>query len=335
MPRRTIDTNRFSRKMRERVVDRTHKKLLISNFLGSRQENDLSKPPNCRGLGRVRHFHRSTSLGWPSNPLPIDPAARALGTAPNAESVRAQAFQLGACNWRCWYCFVDFTLLSADDRRGEFLTTDELVELYIAEADRPSVIDLTGGQPDLVPEWVVWMMGSLERAGLADRTFLWSDDNLSNDYFWRFLKPAEIAKIQAYQNYAKVCCFKGFDEESFSFNTYAPLEEFSRQFSLLARFVELGIDVYCYAIFTTPNDQDIQSKIESFVDRLQEIHPNLPRRLVPLEVQDYSPVQSRKLSDTHERALSIQNQVVAAWQESLDRRFTTDELKQDIAHVPI
>lgn len=333
MPRRFIDTETFSKKLRERAVDTTRKKLLVTNFLGSRQENDLSVPPNCRGLGRIRHFRRSTSPGWPPNPLPIDPAAKALGTPPNAETVTAQAFQLGACNWRCWYCFVDFTLLSADGRRGEFLTTDELVELYTAETDRPKVIDITGGQPDLVPEWVPWMMQSLERAGLAETTFLWSDDNLSNDYFWRLLTPAEISRVQAYRNYAKVCCFKGFDEESFSFNTYAPPEEFDRQFSLLARYVELGIDVYCYVIFTTPNNQDIQTKVESFVNRLQDIHPNLPRRLVPLEVQEYTPVRSRNLSEMHERALSIQNQVVVAWQENLDRRFTSDELKQNIAHV--
>ena len=49
------------------------------------------------------------------------------------------------------------------------------------------VLDLTGGQPDLVPEWILWMMCELRARGLERKVYVWSDDNLSNDYFWRFL----------------------------------------------------------------------------------------------------------------------------------------------------
>ena len=65
------------------------------------------------GFGRIRHFRRSTSPGWPSNPLPIDPACKFLGT-PAEDVARAQVFQNAVCNWRCWYCFVPFELLSAN-----------------------------------------------------------------------------------------------------------------------------------------------------------------------------------------------------------------------------
>jgi hypothetical protein len=44
---------------------------LITRFYGTEHEKDLSEPPNCDGLGRVRHFVRQTSMGWPPNPLPL------------------------------------------------------------------------------------------------------------------------------------------------------------------------------------------------------------------------------------------------------------------------
>jgi len=94
-----------------------------------------------------------------------------------------------------------------------------LVDLYLDQENIPKVIDLTGGQPDLTPEWVPWMMECLTNRGLADDVFLWSDDNLSNDYFWRFLTPQQIQTVADYKMYARVCCFKGIDEESFSTGT--------------------------------------------------------------------------------------------------------------------
>src|SRR2546429_33627 len=97
-----IDTDALSRKYRARVVDPDTKRILVSRIGGSKQEGDLTKPPNAGGLGRVRHFYRRTSPHWVSNPLPIDPASSRLGL-PVRDSITAQVFQNAACNWRCWY----------------------------------------------------------------------------------------------------------------------------------------------------------------------------------------------------------------------------------------
>src|SRR5438309_2029737 len=107
MELKLLDTEALSAKYRLAAVDREKKRLLITNFYGTEQEQDFTEPANCRGFGRVRHFRRMTSTGWPTNPLPIDPACRALGLGP-VDVIRAQVFQNAICNWRCWYCFVDF-----------------------------------------------------------------------------------------------------------------------------------------------------------------------------------------------------------------------------------
>jgi uncharacterized Fe-S cluster-containing radical SAM superfamily protein len=327
-----IDTDGFSATLRRRGINRETQQVLVTNFRGSAQEQDLSEPANCDGFGRVRHFRQSTSPSWPPNPLPIVPAARALGIAV-PELIRAQVFQNAVCNWRCWYCFVDFPLLAGDPKHSSPLTATELVDLYLAEADRPPMIDLSGGQPDLVPEWIAWMLAELRGRGLD--VYVWSDDNLSNDYFFTQLTRAERAAIERDERYAKVCCFKGFDERSFAFNTKAAPELFARQFELMRRLLnETPLDLYCYVTLTNPVGDGVAERIAAFVDRLQDVDRNLPLRTVPLEISVFTPVAPR-LTDAHRRSLSIQNEAVAAWNEEIERRFAAAERATAIVDVPL
>src|ERR1044072_9796296 len=80
-----IDTDAYSAQLRSRAVDVAGGRILVTNFLNTEQEKDLTEPANCDGFGRIRHFKRSTSNGWPSNPLPIDPACNAPGLPHRSE----------------------------------------------------------------------------------------------------------------------------------------------------------------------------------------------------------------------------------------------------------
>lgn len=328
-----IDTDTMSARYRHAAARPGERKLLVTDFRGSEQEQDLTEPANCDGLGRIRHFRRQTSAGWPPNPLPIDPAARFLGVAPG-DLVRAQVFQNAVCNWRCWYCFVPFNLLAAHPAHSRWVSADELVGLYLREAGRPAVIDLSGGQPDLVPEWVPWTMRTIRDRGLEGTIYLWSDDNLSNDYFWRHLGLEDIELIRTFQGYGRVGCFKGFDCESFGFNTAADPVLFDRQFDLLGRLIGLGIDVYAYVTLTTPRTDGVGDEIARFVDRLQLIAPLLPLRVVPLEVQVFTPVRNR-LSPARRASLAHQHDAVAAWMRELERRFPAELRNLSIVDVAL
>jgi len=329
----SINTETFSATMREKAIDVANQRLLVTNLRGSQQEEDLSEPANCDGYGRVRHFRRLGSPGWPENPLPIDPASRKLGLQRH-DVLKAQVFQNAACNWRCWYCFVPFNLLSASREHSGWLSAAEILDLYEREPDPPAVIDLSGGQPDLTPEWVPWMMREMKRRGLDQSVYLWSDDNLSNDYFWRFLTAEDIALVRGYANYGKVCCFKGFNRESFAFNTAAAPELFDQQFALFRRYIELGIDLYAYATFTAPRETEIEAEMRSFVDQLQAISPNLPLRVVPLDVRAFAPVHERMGVD-HHRSLKIQTNAIRCWNMELEHRFSTDLRQQPIYAIPL
>lgn len=330
---KVIDTDGFSANLRAKAVDVTGRRLLITSFTGSQQEKDFTVPSNCKGLGRVRHFRRETSKGWPPNSLPIDPASHALGLASGA-MLRAQVFQNAVCNWRCWYCFVDFELLSGSDKHSQWVTADDLLDLYLAESNPPPMLDLTGGQPDLTPEWVPWMMDAADSRGLGDKIYLWSDDNLSNDYFWKHLDASTRARIANYPKYGRVCCFKGYNEESFAFNTMASPDLFGRQFELMGRLVDEGLDLYAYVTLTTPDAAGIEADMRGFVDKLQKVDVNLPLRTVPLEIRPFTPVL-RRLSGDKRRAMELQQIAVAQWQAELDKRFSPSQREEAIWRVPL
>lgn len=329
-----VDSDRLAQRYRSAIMMREQKKFLITRIAGSDQEADLKVPANGNGLGRIRHFHRAGSPGWPLDPLPIDPAAKALGLGDNLDFIEAQVFQNAACNWRCWYCFVPFASLRGDLARSAWMSASDLAEMYVTQPNRPPVLDLSGGQPELTPEWVLFIMDDLQARGVEDSVYLWSDDNLSSDYFWRYLSDVEQERVAAFAKYGRVGCFKGIDEESFEFNTAAPPALFDRQFELMTRYLSTGIDMYGYVTLTVPGMWDLGGKVRRFLDRLQSIHTNLPLRTVPLLVQVFSPVVAR-LDEARRASLKHQWYAAEIWQTELSQRFSAKLLDKSITEVPL
>ena len=149
--------SKLSLKYREKLINKNNETILITNFHNTEQEKDFQNPTNCNGFGRIRHFTFTTNNYWPKNTLPIQPACNALKLEHNG-AITAQVFQNAACNWRCWYCYVPFSLLSANMKYAKWVSVSELIDLYLQEKNRPPVIDLSGGQPDLIPEWIYFFL---------------------------------------------------------------------------------------------------------------------------------------------------------------------------------
>src|SRR5262249_21716354 len=159
-------------------------------------------------------------------------------------------------------------LLKADKNRSAWFTAPELVRFYRQIPDPSRITDLSGGSPDLVPEWTPWMMRALREVGLEGETFLWTDDNLSTTYLFDALEAADLGLLRTYRNYGRVCCIKGFDKRSFAFNTRAAPEDYDRQFQILHRVVALGLDVYGYVTLTSPHTDGVALGVADLVDRL-------------------------------------------------------------------
>lgn len=328
---KSINTDKYSEILRQKAIDIFNKKILITNYSGSLQEKDLTTPANCNGFGRIRHFKIKSSNDWPINPLPIIPAQKYLQIN-NKDEIKAQIFQNSVCNWRCWYCFVDFKLLTGDPKYSTFLSCDQLLDLYLNEEDQPLMIDLSGGQPDLTPEWIPWMMEALKKRELENKIFLWSDDNLSNDYFWKYLTDDQINQITSYKMYARVCCFKGIDENSFALNTNTDKSLFNKQFKLFEDLWNLKIDLYGYVTLTAPSDTKFDYVVPAFFDKLQLIDEKIPLKIVPLEVFEFTPVKLRKIVD-HKDMLLGQMKAIEIWQKEMQRRFSVSQLAVPICDI--
>ena len=311
MRARRLDTARRDASLRPRVIDTSTRSVLVSRIGGTPQEQDLSAPTNCDGFGRVRHFRRRVVPGWPDNPLPIVPAASWLGVPP-PEEMTAQVFQLAACAWRCWYCYVPYASLRADPATSAWHTTDALVDAYLDLDERPPVLDLSGGSPDLAPDWIAWTLEAVERRGASSTTFVWSDDNLSSDRLlnregWRMLEA-----IAAYPNYGRACCLKGFDAPSFAYNTRAHPDGFERQLTILEGYARTGLDIHIYLPLVGPSGPCPQVQVETILDRLAKIRPDLPARTVPLFIGRFGTMTGR-MDASRERALERQWELLEHW----------------------
>ncbi len=150
----------------------------------------------------------------------------------------------------------------------------------------------------------------------------------------RQLSVADLDLISSFRGYGRVGCFKGFDAPSFAFNTAAAPELFDRQFELLGRLIAFGLDVYGYVTLTPPARAGILTGIPRFLDRLQSVAPNLPLRVIPLEVQVFTPVRPR-LDPARRESLSLQFEAVTLWQRELDRRFSASDRAQQVVDVKL
>jgi hypothetical protein len=101
---------------------------------------------------------------------------------------------------------------------------------------------------------------------------------------------------------------------------------------LFERYLALGIDIYAYATFTATVHSNIAQSMTTFVDRLQQIHSNLPLRTVPLQIRPFSPTQARPDS-SHELAIRLQEEAIACWNDELERRFSELDRKRPVYEV--
>ncbi|HAS6900116.1 TPA: 4Fe-4S cluster-binding domain-containing protein [Vibrio parahaemolyticus] len=314
-----IDTNKLSSQYRRRILKEDTKQVLIANLYESIQSQDSDSLVNCCGYGRVREFFSFAQFLNQDRDGIGKPLWR--GEKPTLK-LRSQTFQLAACNWRCWYCFVEDGHLSANKMQSEFMTSKQLIDLYLNEVDRAKIIDLSGGQPFIVPEWLLWMTQEVENRCPED-TSIWVDDNLSNYFLWKYLTKKDLSYLSSFRNLSIAGCFKGFDSESFQFNTKSEKEGFTRQLDIARRLIKQGFNTYYYVSLTSQilDSSTIRKRIKKFIDELQVIDEYLPLRVIPLKIYPFNTVKSRKFNFDMEKVLTSQHIAYEYWLNELDLRY--------------
>lgn len=331
---RGFDSVALGQTFREKSLRLDKQQILISEIPESDVAGSSVARINCQGFGMVRKSVTHRSDDWPDINILPQLVPQKLGI-PIEHAATTQIFRDAACNFRCWYCFVDFRFLKADQNRSRFFTTDELIELYLKEPNPSKIIYLTGGQPDLLPEWTFWMMRSLERMNLQDRVFLWQDDNLSTEFLWEKLSREQIDYMRSYRNYARATCIKGISAQTFSENTGADPKFFDLQLKILGGLVKEGFDVYTYLTLLSTSVTTAQYDIPILIERLQrEVHPNMPLRIFPSKVVDF-PETTRRMNGVHISMMQHQYILLDIWREEMAKRYTINELTLPMSQVSL
>lgn len=307
--------------LRNKAIRLDKKQLLMTKFSGSDQSKDLTLPSNCGDFGRIHHFKEYSSPRWTRNPLPIDPVSAHFGT-PKTPIMPVQLFQLSVCNLQCWYCFVDKKLRAGNQKYAGYVSPEQLLESSVTE-NRSKVIVLSGGQPDLVPEYSLWFLQAREKLGLNKSHYIWLDDNLSTDFMWKYLTEEQIAYMAKSEGFGRVGCLKGIDDESTTFNTKEPAGFLDQQIERLGRLQKAGFNQYGYITLTTPNIKDIGDKIAILFDKIQtHVGETFPLKIAPLEIFKYN----ANLTDFQNDATENQYRVLDVWNTELQKRFKHREL---------
>lgn len=196
--------------------------------------------------------------------------------------------QVAGCNFDCNYCYVPVQLKIGDAKFGKYFLAKEIVDNFLKIKERRgnedwNVLRISGGEPlCIVPEMIIDIQKEIEKR--SPQTYIWIDTNLSTiKYIKEFEK--ELKRVLQKRNVGVVGCFKGFDENDFSILTGVEPKFYANQFETAKILVQWKVDIYFYLVPLIYED-NLEKKIENFIQKLQKIHKNLPLRveIIPIIV---------------------------------------------------
>ena len=308
-------------------------KFLMSKIITNSDKEKRRLNVNCNEFGRIRIFQRKKFSDWNEDPIPMDIISNKMKIG-KLNEIPVQMFEVAKCNLHCWWCYLPKQLRNITEEYTKWFSVSELFNVFERENNDVKVIYLSGGNPELVPEFVYSYMKELDKRKRSQEIFLWSDDVLTTDYLVEKMSEEQINYMTKYKNYAKVCCLKGFDNESFEYNTGINGKEFDNQIKRLKICIDIGFDVYGYIILVCKDLNNIEFKIKQIMNKLQEISYFLPLRIIPIKIEKFSAVIER-LNEEREQSILNQYQVLKIWNNELKNRFTKAEIKCNIADLKL
>lgn len=322
--------------LRNKVFDLDGQSLKLVSFSGTKQAEDSYTRADPSGLFRVRHF-KSFSMHAQPQGKPISPRYNCIlkrKARSHEKEWKTICLQMIGCSWRCWYCYVDVNLLSGNSKGGIFLTFQEMAKIVLDSVDDSHILDLTGGQSDLIPEWPLVLANEIGNSGSENSNFhIRSEDNLNNDFLWRFLTDRKISELANSPLYTRIGCFKGFNEESVLSSTKTAVAgSYSTQIEVAKRLFSSGFDPFYYVVFPVSHTQNLESDIRHFFQDLQTIVEWLPLRVVPLKLRLTTTWKTAALQEHHPNYEKLAHDI---WFQLIEEYFGNDAFASELEEVLI
>lgn len=270
-------------KMRNRIYRKTDGAVLFANLLGTKEAEDAYHKINLGGFGRIRSFqnfqmHIDTGL------VVQRKFVRLNSDGKKSSNYSSQVFQVGGCPLRCRYCFVDSKNLNGTNPNSRFFLPADIVQMFLTVWPDIRNLDISGGSPDLCPEFVFELLREIELSGLYGKITVWVESNLDMLYYSRLPKEM-IRYIAAFPNLRFLCSIKGWDNASVRFNTRY-LTSFDKQIEGL-KFLNLWhIPLSLYLTFIGDRIPELDDIINLY-SVLNEIHNEIPERCIPLYIKRF------------------------------------------------
>lgn len=308
--------------LRNKLINFNKKEIQISNLYESNESKDKYTIINCNGYGRIRKI---TSYGIHYSSMRF-PKKKFIRNESVEGELITQVFQIAGCNWRCWYCFVDKELVCGNEKRTKFFSCDDLIELYLKNENKSYNIDLSGGNPDIAPEWCLWFMKSLEKCNLKGIVSLWVDDNLGTDYLFTKISKKDREYMASFPKHVRLCCIKGYDDDSIIFNVRNKNASLKMQLKRLEQLIQEGFEVIVYLTFVGPKGNISKEKIETLFYMLYNINPHLPLRCIPIIIKEFTAQQENCSLDFYRSALDEQFIGFEYWEEIMIEHYDYDDI---------
>lgn len=356
----------IAKKLRTKMIDLEKKTVYCADFTATRQKKDCDSVKRVRLLigkpFRAKMYTTPKRKEYPSFVQPAEVASRKLGV-PMEECNKTFLFQVKGCNLGvalsrgigCWFCYVDNNNLIPNSIGGIDLTAEEILLNYLAEAkrrfygpseERINVLRVSGGEPTIVPEIIIWLIDEIKRIDLQDHIYLWVDTNLlTGNLFWEALGKEGVKKIRDFPNIGFCGCYKGFDERSFQENLSRGDPKklkikidprfLQEQFKMHRKLIESGFDVYSYLDSTCKSVHNLEKRLDSFLVRLQkEVSRKAPLRVTSLEIKDWYRTTASRMGPEELKAVENQWKVIEMWERVLKKHFTLEELAAEPRAFP-
>lgn len=234
--------------------------------------------------------------------------------------------QVGICNFRCWYCYVDYKFLSgqvtlpvnADDLVSSFL---DIRKKFVNQLYPLNVLRISGGEPLLVPDLTLSCLKIIQKMGLEKEVSIKTETNLSPLIRVNGMpladKWADLKEMADYNNFIIHPTIHGINQISINQNTGMKGELFD--------FICEGLDVllkYKFNFFPSIGANTVApDDIKLFFLSLKKINKNLPLRIAVRTFSfEYDTVVQR---DVSKRSVKISDpiEVIQVWDRLLREEY--------------
>jgi uncharacterized Fe-S cluster-containing radical SAM superfamily protein len=240
--------------------------------------------------------------------------------------------QSGVCNFRCWYCYVDYRFLSgrivvkqsAAEVLDQFLSLRDRLE---ARGKQLNVLRISGGEPLLVPDLTLACLEEIRRMSLHTTVCVKTETNLSPlitvDGRPLVAHWSAFEEFSQHQNFLLHPTFHGISGENLNETSAVDPDAFEVICEGLQNLLAYRVDFYpSFGANTVP-----VNSVVPFFRWLRKVNTNLPLRFAVRHFRfDYNAISMR---DKERNQIFDSAEVIRLWDALL-----RDEYGVGYAEIP-